>query len=71
MFFYIFRLCNELFAGFLKPFRETKKAHITVSFSMLVALTGIEPVTRGFSTVEIAILLTVKARPHSLRLARA
>jgi len=28
---------------------DNKKAHISVSLSMLVARTGIEPVTRGFS----------------------
>jgi hypothetical protein len=38
---------------------------------MLVARTGIESVTRGFSTVKIAILLSVKARHHSLILLRA
>ena len=30
---------------------DTKKAHIAVSLILLVAETGIEPVTRGFSTL--------------------
>ena len=41
------------------------------SLILLVARTGIEPVTRGFSTVKIAILLSVKARHHSLRPVKA
>lgn len=31
---------------------------------MMVARTGIEPVTRGFLTVNIAILLSVKVLSH-------
>ena len=43
-------LCGKKLPGFLKPI-DIKKAHIAVSLILLVAETGIEPVTRGFSTL--------------------
>ena len=41
----------------MSKFSDIKKAHIAVSLILLVAETGIEPVTRGFSTNAGAIFL--------------
>ena len=51
---YIYRslpgLCYGLQIGYkIQKLIDVKKAHITVSLILLVAETGIEPVTRGFS----------------------